>query len=374
MKEAVEVSGGYDSNPGRLNTARSSPVYVIAPELLAASDWSRHSLIADLRGSYTGYSENFPPVNGVFSPLPTNADRPDFTGKIDGRLDVTRDTRINGEARLRVSTDNPGSPNIQAGLEKYPLFATSGATLGLEQDFNRLQFAGNALVDRTDYQQSQLTDGTKSSNDDRNFTQVGGNARVSYDLLPGIKPFGEVTGDTRVHDLTFDRFGYQRDSTGGTVRAGSTFELSRLLTGDIAVGYALRDYQDARLTQLAGLLTSASLVWSATGLTTVKFNATSSIDESTLPGVSGVFTHDYIVEVDHAFRRWLIGTGKFGYGTSDYGPTRFDNRYFAEADIVYKLNRTFQIKGSVRHEWLDSTVSFASSEATIIMLGVRVQR
>ena len=91
---------------------------------------------------------------------------------------------------------------------------------------------------------SALTDGTSTTNDDRNFNQFGGVGRVSYDLLPGLKPFAEVEGDSRVHDVTLDRIGYARDSNGGYAKAGTSFEFTRLLTGEIAVGYAERNYAD----------------------------------------------------------------------------------------------------------------------------------
>lgn len=373
-KAAVELWGGYSTNPGRTNTPKGSAFYTVAPELLIASDWSRHSLIADLRGSFTGYGTTFPPLADGPSPVPTRIDTPAFDGKIRGRIDATRDTRINTELRMRVFTDNPGSPNIQAGLAQYPLATNIGGTAGIEHDFNRLQVSVAGLADRTTYQQSKLTDGSTSSNDDRNFNQFGVLSRVSYDLMPGLKPFGEFQIDTRVHDVKADRAGFERDSSGGYVKAGTTFEFSRLLTGEAAVGYSLRTYQDPRLTDMTGLLTSASLIWTATGLTTVTLAATSSIDETTLPGVSGVISRDYSLQVDHAFRRWLIGTAKFGTGTSDYDGTRFDRRYFVEGDLVYKLSRTFHIKGQVRHDWLDSSVTGASSAATIVMLGIRVQR
>lgn len=381
-KAAVELWGGYNTNPGRMNEPKGSGFYTVAPELLIASDWERHSLIADLRGSFTGYGTTFPPTFDcnctppvpVASPVPTNIDTPSFNGKISGRIDASRDTRINTELRMRVFTDNPGSPNIQAGLSKYPLATTVGGTAGIEHDFNRLQVSVAGLADRTTYQESKLTDGSTFTNDDRNFNQFGGLARVSYDLMPGLKPFGEVQGDARLHDVKADRSGYLRDSNGGYVKAGTTFEFSRLLTGEAAVGYSLRTYQDPRLTDMKGLLTSASLIWTASGLTTVTLAATSSIDETTLPGVSGVISRDYSLQVDHAFRRWLIGTAKVGTGTSDYDGTRFDRRYFVEGDLVYKLSRTFQLKAQVRHDWLDSSVNGASSAATVVMLGIRVQR
>ena len=372
VKEAVEVSGGYDTNPGRFAQPQGSAFYRIAPELQATSDWTRHALNLDLRGSFTGYGTTFPADAGNSS-VPVNIDRPDVDGKLTGRIDVTRDTRIISALRLRVGTDNPTTPNPQVGLSKYPVYANFGGTLGVEQDFNRLQLQVNGNVDRTVYQYSKLTDGTSASNDDRNFNQYGAQARLSYDLMPGLKPFVEVEADTRVHDLRMDRYGYERDSNGGYLKGGTSFEFSRLLTGEFAVGYGLREYQDPRLKRLDGLLTSASLVWTATGLTTVRFAAASSIDETTLPGVSGSLSRDYSVQVDHAFRRWLIGTARFGYGTASYD-TRQDKRYFAQADLIYKLTRTFAIKGSVRHDWLVSNDSGADSNQTIVMLGVRVQR
>jgi hypothetical protein len=372
-KAAVEVMAGYDTNPGRLNTPKASPFWMIAPELLIASQWSRHSLVADLRGSFTGYSTTFPSDNGV-SPVPTRIDRPDFTGRIAGRIDVTRDTRINSELRLRIATDNPGSPNIQAGLTKYPLAFTTGGTVGVEQDFNRLQVSLAGTVEHTTYQYSHLTDGTATSNADRNYNRYGGIARASYDLMPGLRPFVEVEADTRVHETDVDRSGYRRNSNGGYAKAGTTFELTRLLTGELAAGYAMRSYEDPRLNRIEGLLTSASLVWTATGLTTVRLNATSSIDETTLPGVSGAQSRDYSLTVEHAFRRWLIATGGVGFGTTNYDDARSDKRYFAQANLVYKLSRTFHIKGSIRHDWLESSIPGANSRATVVMLGIRVQR
>ncbi len=376
IKSAVELSGGYETNPGRLPTeAKGLPFWVVAPEFLAVSDWERHALVADLRGSFTGYGGTLPAiVDGAVSPAPTNIDRPNFNGHIDGRLDVTENTHLTAEVRLLASTDNPGSPNIQAGLAKYPVYTTLGGTFGLDQKFNRLEISTGATVDRTVYQDSTLTDGTTSTNDDRNLNQYGGVGRASYELTPGLKPFVEVEGDSRVHDVSIDRDGYARDSTGGYAKGGTSFEFSRLLTGEISVGWAARDYVDPRLGRLDGLLTAGSLVWTATPLTTAKFVTSTSIDETIVPGVSGVLTHLYTVEVDHDFRRWLTAIGKFTYGTLDYqGDGRFDKVYSIEGDLVYKLTRNLWIKGTLRRDILNSNFPDSSSVSTVVMLGVRVQ-
>ena len=375
VKSALELRGGYDTNPGRTFVPKGSPFYVVAPEILAVSDWERHAVIADLRGSFTGYGNTFqPPTDGTISSAPTNVDRPDFTGHVDGRLDVSNDTRLTAEARLRVATDNPGSPNIQAGLAKYPVYATFGGTFGVDQNFNRLDLAAGGTVDRTVYTNSKLTDGEVTSNDDRNFNQYGGVGRVSYDLLPGIKPFGEIEGDTRVHDLALDRSGFSRDSSGGYARAGSSFEFSRLLIGEISIGYAARNYVDPRLNRLQGLLVASSLTWTVTPLTTARFYSNTSIDETVVSGVSGVLTHTYTVEVDHDFRRWLTAIGKFTYGTLAYqGDGRLDKVYSLEGDLVYKMTRNLWVKGTLRRDILDSNIPGSSSASTVAMLGVRLQ-
>jgi hypothetical protein len=375
VKSAVEVSGGYDSNPARTFQPRALPFWVVAPEFLAVSDWERHAVVADLRGSFTGYGGSLPAtLNGQANSAPTNLDRPDFTGHVDGRLDVTRDFDLAGQARLRVATDNPGSPNVQAGLARYPVFATFGSTVGFDQRFNRLQVSAGATIDRTVYQDSTLTDGETSSNDDRNFNQYGGVGRVSYELKPGLKPFVEVEGDTRVHDLPLDRSGFARDSNGGYAKGGTSFEFTRLLIGEFAVGWSERSYTDPRLNRLQGLLTTASLVWSATPLTTVKFFSDTQINETTLAATSGVLVHTYSFEVDHDFRRWLTGIGKFTYGTYDYqGDNRSDRTYSIEGDLIYKMTRNLWVRGTLRHDILDSSVSLASSRGTVVMLGVRAQ-
>ncbi|MDB5875871.1 MAG: hypothetical protein JWQ07_5313, partial [Ramlibacter sp.] len=221
---------------------------------------------------------------------------------------------------------------------------------------------------------SKLTDGTSTSNDDRNFNQFGGVGRVSYDLMPGLKPFGEIQGDSRVHDVRLDRSGFARDSSGGYVKAGTSFEFSRLLIGEIAIGYAARDYIDTRLNRLEGLLTSSSLIWAVTPLTTAKFNSNTSIDETTLPGVSGVLTHTYTVEVDHDFRRWLTAIGKFSWGSLDYqGDNRNDKTYSVSGDLIYKMNRNLWVKGTLRRDWLDSNIPGNSTNSTVVMLGARLQ-
>ena len=75
---AVELIGGYNTNPGHEPGGNGASFYTVAPELRVQSNWARHEFKADLRGSYIGHSRTTPTLS-----------RPYFNGKIDGRVDIT---------------------------------------------------------------------------------------------------------------------------------------------------------------------------------------------------------------------------------------------------------------------------------------------
>jgi hypothetical protein len=364
FKPAIEISGGYDTNPARTGgTPIPSWYSVVAPELKFNSNWARHEFKGDLRGSYYTYEQL------------SSQNRPNVDSKLTGRIDVTRDTRVDLETKYLIGTDSPGSPNIQAGLAKLPIFQTWGGTVGLGHRFNRVDVALKGGAERTVYQNSVFTDGSTASNEDRNYNRFTTQLRGSYEATPGVKPFVEVGADQRVHDLNVDFFGFQRNSIGGYVKGGSTFEFTRILTGDIAVGWLERHFEDPALQKAAGLTIDGSLTWVASALTTAKLTAVTRVDESRVPGVSAVFTREVTLQVDHAFRRWLIATGKFVYGNDDYiGSDRDDNRYSLSAAITYKLARELWLKTEYRHEWLRSSVTGSNYDADVILFTLRAQR
>jgi len=249
-----------------------------------------------------------------------------------------------------------------------------GGSLGYTQNFNRFDATLKGGADTIRYQESQLTDGTTSSNEDRDYHQYALSLRGSYDLTPGVKPFAEVSGDTRRHELPVDRNGIRRDSDAWTARAGSTFEFSRILTGEASAGWLVRKYKDPSLEDLSGLVFDASLIWLPTALTTVTLTARSASDESVVAAVSGLLRRDVAVQVDHAYRRWLIGTFRIGTGFDDYASfttPREDDRYYVSGALVYKLSREFQIRGELRRDWLKSSIPSADYQANTALIGAK---
>jgi hypothetical protein len=362
---SIDFSGAASTNPEHVPGGPPAAYVVAAPALTVRSDWERHSLTADIAGSWTQYTQDLVPSLNV----------PYMNSRVDGRIDVTRDTAINLQLRGIINTDNPGSPNTQFGVAQLPINFDVGQTVGITQQFNRLSVSFKGTFDRTTYNPSLLTDGEYSSNADRNFDQYGGIGRIAYELDPGLRPFVQVEGDQRVHDEPFDRNNLQRESVGIAGKVGAAVNMFGSLTGEMAIGYVDRVYKDPTLPNVAGVIGDGALLWQPSALTSAKLSATSQIYETTFNSASGQFSRDLTLEVDHAFRYWLIGILKGGYGNDVYpGSGLQDNRWFASVGAVYKLTREWQLNATVRQDWQIATQPTFTYNATSVLLGVRVQR
>ena len=219
---------------------------MVAPELTGKSDWLRHELQLDMRGSYTWYTDQ----------QVENFNKPMLDLKAKSRIDITRDTRADLESRFNLAADSPGNPNDPDDIKKPPIYMTYGSTAGVTQKFNRLELTLKGSLDRTVYQDAELNDGSTLDLSDRNYTQQAVAVRSAYEVSPGIKPFVEYGIDRRKHDQ-INCFCEDRDSDGRTIKGGLQFELTRKLTGEFSAGTLTRDYKDPALETLRGTLIDA---------------------------------------------------------------------------------------------------------------------
>ena len=198
--------------------------------------------------------------------------------------------------------------------------------------------------------------------------------RVGYELTPGIRPFIQAEADTRQFDESADSAGFRRSSNGLTGRVGSTFEISRQLSGEASVGYQDRGYDDTRLKNLRGIVGDAAILWTPTPLTTVTLRGASELGDTTIAGSSGTTARRATLEIAHALRRNLTVTG---FGT--FGRTEYDGQGLREdfstigARLEYKLTRTFAVRASFTHERLNSTAQGSDYTANVAQVGLRVQ-
>ncbi len=360
VRPALEVTGGYDTNAARSGTTRKgSAVHRTEGEVNATSDWSRHQLDLALRGSYTGYTS-----------LDT-ANRPEGDARIALRLDATRDLTFDAALTAKVETESPTSVNILGAASKRTPFYTTGASLGATQRFGRLSVGLRGTLDRTLYADIDAG-GVSTSQEGRNLTAYGLRLRGGYELTPGITPFGEVGIDRRVHDIAADSGGYRRDSQGLTLRAGSTFELARTLTGEVSAGYTFRAYEDARLAFLRAPVVDTALTWSISPLTTLNLRAQSEVAETTIANSSGALAYRGTATLTHAFLRNFTATATLGFSRTDYdGVNRQETGVNTGMRLEYKFNRLMAVRGSYAFEKTQVNAPGESYTAHTFLLGMR---
>lgn len=355
---------GYDSNPDQTTKQLAKGSVALRTEATVdfRSDWSSSSLDGSLRGAYFETPQN------------EMASRPAADGVVNLRIDANRDLQINAQGRFLVDTQRTTTPNLQAASAvSRPLVALYGATLGATQNFNRLSVTLSGLVDRSEFEDVRLTNGGTIRQSDRNLNQYTLRLRTAYEISPDLKPFVDVIGDTRVYDQRFDSSGVQRDSTGVGVLVGAQLGLARRVTGELSAGVQHRSYMDATLRDIDAPLVNATLVWAASPLTTVRFNAATGVTETTIPGSSGVLTEVATLEVQHDLLRnlsFVLG-GSILHNEYRNSPIR-DNGFSLTARMDYRLNRWLTLRGTYIYQQVDSTSSFASFRDNTFLLGMRV--
>ncbi|GLH82124.1 hypothetical protein SSBR45G_70330 [Bradyrhizobium sp. SSBR45G] len=355
VKPAVEIQAGYDSNPTRRTGGAGTPVVIAATEVSVRSQWERHQLNADFRGAYTEDTN----VRSLSHPT--------FEARAQGRYDVIEGTALTGEARF--VNDALALP----GAVKLPRATTFGGSAGVLQKIGPTEIAFKGSADRVVFNDAMITANVPLRTQDRNYTQPGAQVRVTYVLTPNISPFIDMSFDRRNHDLQVDFNGQRRDSSGIAGRAGAVINMGSL-TGEASVGYLTRRMDSPLMPNVSGVIADATLAWAATDATTFVLVARSQASETPALNVSGILSRDVILQMDHQFEPWLIGTLRAGYGLDQFvGIGRTDQRTFVAAGSTYKINRNIQLKSEVRTEWTRSNIAMNNFMAVVGLVGVRVQ-
>jgi hypothetical protein len=363
----VEADTGYDTNPNQLATDVVASPYIHGEVgLKAQSQWSQHSLTANLRAGYYDYT------------LVPNASRPQATGNVTGRIDVTRQTQINLVSTFDVETQQPGSPIIaipnSVFITNRPLIVTYGQTLGVTQQFNRLSVSLNGAFTRYSFGNATQSDGILLALSEEDYNDYGAEGRISYELSPALIPYVDVLGDRRDYDNYVDAFGFARSSNGLAEKIGATLEFTRLLTGNIAVGYANRVYVDPRLPNLNAPTIDASLIYSVTPLTTATLTAATYLSETTLAYASGTVSRSVSLNVSHALRPDVTLSGTFTYQNNLYdGEPITEQLYSGMLKADYNFSRSIVLTGSFTHQWFESTAPGENYSENIFLVGLRLQ-
>jgi hypothetical protein len=366
VKPYVEQDVGYASNPlGATSAPKGSGLETTEAGAAWQSQWSRNDFHGQLKGGYTDYFET-PDASGAYG-----------SGTVDGRIDATRDLAFDAEGRFSVlpqPLSNFGV-TIPGGGSPYIETATWGATLGGVQKFGDLSIGLHGAFDQQSYQNAPLsaTDAQNLSADD--YEDWSLKLKTAYRVSEAVSPYVEVDVDTRRYANGLDALGYEADSDGLSVLAGVTVSFSQMLNGELALGYGERSYQDPRLPHASAPLIDASLIWTATPLTTLTLKANTAINDAIIANASADINHSYSIDLSHALtRQFTLGlTGT--YGTDEYvGNSQTDQTWSVAAKAEYHITRDIVFKVTATHSAYVSNEPGQNSTNNMVMVGVKLQR
>ena len=359
---SLTVSSGYTTNAAAAAGGTASPFGTVTPDLVIQSDWARNALTIKLDGSY----EKF--FDGATADVPTAS--ADATGRIDFAPDWTADL----DAGYLYDQQSISDPSYPAGADHPPGVNEFTTSATLNGRFGRSTFAIEGSADRTLYDNA-TSGGVPVDQGDRDNTDYSARLRVGYDATASLSPFVEGVVSRRTYDRPVDNHGVARAGTEIDGRVGVAFNGDGPLQGEASVGTATETFDDASLATLSAMTADGSLTWTPGKLTTVAFDATTTLKPATDPASSGSVDYFGSVDVTYAWRRNVDLDGIASIEDERFqGTGETDRTYQLGASATWKMNRTAQLIASYTHEWLDSTEAADNYASDTVQMELRLQR
>ncbi|WP_380872506.1 hypothetical protein ACFB49_34370 [Sphingomonas sp. DBB INV C78] len=341
LRPSLGVAGIYDDNVLATETEEQDDVAIrISPQLLFQSNWGGDNRMNVRLAAQAERYADLTTENGT-----------DLDAATDGIAAVGPDTTVRFAARWQRQRESRRSQDVFVQTEKPVRFSTTGAGFGVTHNFSRLSLSGEASMQRFDYEDARLADGTPIDEDFRDSDLLRLRGRATYAQSPALSWFGQVTYDQR--DYRQQTAGVQqRNSDGFEILGGVVFEPAVLARGEIGVGYLTRNYDSPVFEDFSGFAINGKVEFFPTQLTTVTVTAKREANDAGIPQSTGYITTGGELTVDHELLRSLILSGSVSYETDNFnGIDRKDKRWAARAVADYKMNRTFSLRLS--YDYLD---------------------
>lgn len=357
----LEVQGGYDSNVfATKDDTEDDFLTTVSPRLTAASQWSRHALEVDAGAEAAFYKDH------------SRNNYEDFDIGGAGRLDVTRQDILTSNLRFgRGHEDRDDPDNADEVDDDITQYWRTNAGLGYRHTFNRVYAAVRGEYARQDYE-----DSGDINNDDRDYDRYTTGLRVGYNISPRFDLFTDAAYRWVRYDETPNDDGDDRNNEGYTLRVGSGIDITSVLFGEVYVGYAAIEYDDNDLESVNTPTGGGRLTWNVTQLTSLIFNLTGQVQETTVTDdqgdeASGRLHTDASVNVWHELLRNVLLNGYVQYVRDDFeGISRTDDTYRVGGGVRYLLNRNFSLNGNYTFSTRDSDDSDVEYDRHQVMIGI----
>ena len=356
---SVTVAVSATDNYLARNTDKQGDVYAtISPEYTIRSNWARHRVEGRAWASQSVHAEL------------TGDNETEFGLSANGFYDASRLAQISGGVAAEQYSENRSALGSFRETREPVRYRVGRFNLGVAQSFNRLTLNWTGSASYVNYDDVTSESGVEFDQDFRDVRQLNGGLTARYELRSGIGLIatGEVTDsryDVRPGQPGFDPVtDIDRKSSGYTLLGGVTFELSSLVFGSLQVGLLERKYRDPRLRDFSGLSYNGDILWNVTPLTSVRFNASRFVEDTSSQFVAGNTRSRFRVTVDHELYRYIILSGDASYGSfRPNGPGVGGKEYGIGAGARYLINRNWSVLGNVRYDKRSSDSDFLRYDA-----------
>ncbi|KAB7647917.1 outer membrane beta-barrel protein [Polymorphobacter fuscus] len=344
------------------NSNRQGDIYLVAtPAARLTSNWSRHALSAQ-----TFFSRSF------HDRLKTE-DVSQYGVSALGTLDISREARISinaGADRKTEPRDSLASFQGTPSPVSYDIYRVgiSGA-----QAFNRFILNASAGVEKRAFNDVAAADGTIIDQSFRNVRTVTASASAQMELRSGVSALVSGQFDDSHYEAQLAPGQLRRDSSGYTVLAGVSLELSTLVFGQLQVGIINRSYRDSRLRDVTGPSYRANLLWNVTPLTSLRLTGARTVEDAASTIFAGNTRSDVGLAVDHELYRYVIVSADSSYSRfSANGVGAKGSEFQIGAGARYLFGRRWSVSGRIRYAQRRSDDQRLRYHATIGMVSAQL--
>ena len=335
-------------------------IFTVTPDLNLQSDWNNHAFGLEATATIFRYADN------------SKEDVEDFSVAANGRYDVLRNTAINSGLGFSKEHEDRGSPDDQDGREPT-VYYVLGGQMGLSHRFNRLWTDVIQETRHLNYNDTPARGGGNINNDDRDRMEYNTRVRLGYDFHPDASAFLQGGFNVEHYDQKRDDQGLDRDSYAYSVDIGTAFDITGVTFGEIYAGVQQQFYEDSEFgNSTVRPSFGAGIDWNVTRLTTVRFDSSSTFEETTVDDASSVWAWDNSIGVNHELLRNLVLDGNFGYRREDYlNTSRTDNVIDFKFGATYMMNRFIHL--SADYNFTDRSSNAGGEDYIDNVVGINVR-
>jgi hypothetical protein len=320
----LAVGTFLDSNVFADNDRRRGDLaFVVRPEATLRTSQGPYRIAAYARGDFRRYASNH------------SENTEEGLGGIEGAVAIGPLSSLIAGASYgsliepRYAADSPY--DAAKPLEYNALTGYLGGTI---------EGASTRVIVRADLSQLDFRDtpsrfGGIINTQDRDRTRLQGLVRVERAVSAAVSVYAAGTVNT-IDYRTKPASGLDRDSSGFGAYIGSNFDVTNLIHGDVRVGYIRQNFDSGDVGAISGLGLLGTVTYFPSRLLTVTAHGERTVEDSGVPGTTGLLHTGGWVRGDYELRRYLIASLESGYFNDDYrGQNRRDKLPYVDASATY---------------------------------------